>query len=303
MKTYRILVAALIVVTMVGCTREEQVGMLLEHKSFTGQVEARLDSRVILNGSNTMEWVVNDRVSIFPCYEINHLHKVVNVENGVADFGYPVSYDEEQAENPIEIDYNYAVYPYNEANSLSNGVISTIIPGTMEYTGKENSIMYNLLVAKSSSNSLIFTNAQGMLCLKLNAQQAFKYGPVKYIKLESATKPLSGLVTIDFSSAEKPCAVVASDGDKSLTVNLSEEFGNKIPAAQNNEFMELYIPIVTGSYIANDLTMYIYWADDTKTPYSKFIGTEFTINRHEVYTLSHTIKGDSFDGQIDNDAM
>ena len=302
MRTSYWLSLALFIVFLTGCSQKEQLNISEQPQEFIGQME-NLKSRVTLGEDYMMNWEMKDQLSIFPRYNINNLHEVKSItQSGVANFGQVISYNEEQAENATMMDANYAIYPYYSDNSLSvDEVITCRVPESIEYSGMESSIRKALMVAKSTTNMFKFTNAQGILCLKLNAKQPFKFGKVKSIELVSKTKALSGTANMDYSSTDKPVAVIAADGTKKLTINLDENLQTKLPASQNNEYATYYIPIVVNQYVKDDITMYIYWVEDNIKTYSKSVGIDFTIERNGIYTLTHIIEGESFDGEIDDD--
>lgn len=297
------IVCILLIVALTSCSQDEQLSTSIQRIVFTGQIE-RLESRVILGDDFMMNWEIQDQISIFPGYNINSLHEIKSIDtSGRANFGQAIRFNEVQEENATKMSANYAVYPYYDENSLSsNEIITCKVPESFDYSGMGSSIKHALMVAKSTSNSLSFTNAQGILRLRLNARQPFLFGKVKYIQLVSNSdeKPLSGTATMDYSSDEKPCAKISPDGNKTLTIHLSENLQNKLPATQNDEYATYYIPIVADEYKANDITMVIHWAEENIKPYSKHIGIDFTIKRNTIYTLTHIIEGESFDGEFND---
>lgn len=191
MKTNRILFAAAMSALLVGCSQEDSLGLTNDVPVvYTGSME-KTTSRVLLDQDYMMNWELGDELSIFPKFDINNQYKVIDVnDNGVATFEY-VDY----VENPnyTAIENTYAVYPYYAENKLEGDIITTSVPTEVNYEGMEKSIQKALMSAKSSTGKLGFTNAQGILRLRLNAVTPFKYGAIQSIKLESVSgKLLSG---------------------------------------------------------------------------------------------------------------
>lgn len=285
MKTIRLLLSAILAVTLEGCSQEDALLFANDLSVvYTGGME-KTASRVFLDQDNMMNWEVDDQLTIFPMYDINNQYKVVNVKNGLATFEYLDYVDKSDYSS---IDNTYAVYPYYKDNKLEGNVITTFVPTEVDYAGTEESIKYALMSAKSSSERLNFTNAQGILLFRLNAVTPFKYGAIAAIKLESKTKMLSGTAVIDYSDSEKPIAKIVQ-GEKYLHVNLSEELQTDLPAKKNDEWAEFYIPVVPALFAKDDMKMTIIWKDG-KT-YEKSVGIEFEIKRNAIYELKHTVGG------------
>ena len=303
MKTTRFLSAALMAAALVGCSQEEQFGISQEGQvQFIGSFE-QVGSRVTMGDDNMMNWEENtDLVSIFPGITVNNQYKVSEVTtDGKASFSF-VDYVEPEGGqySKTEGKVNYALYPYADANSIiANGTMTASVPESFNYDGKENSIKTALMAAKSESEALSFKNVQGILRLRLNADQPLDYGAVKAITLTSK-KALSGSVTITFDENGFPVGTLSEEGGKVLILNLSTDLQTSLPKAKTGEYSDFYIPVVPTSFDANDATMTIDWVDDEIEDYTKVITTVFNIERRKIYTLSHTIgANNNFDGNLE----
>ena len=303
MKATRFLSAALMAAALVGCSQEEQFGISQEGQvQFIGSFE-QVGSRVTMGDDNMMNWEANtDLVSIFPGITVNNQYKVSAVTDGKASFTF-VDYVEPEGGvySKTVGKVNYALYPYADANSITaNGTMTASVPATFNYDGKENSIKTALMAAKSESEALNFKNVQGILRLRLNADQPYSYGPVKAITLTSTTAALSGEITITFDDNGFPVGILSDEFGYELTLNLSKELQKGLPSASTGKYSEFYIPVVPTSFEAGDVTMTIDWKDEDIDDYNKVISTDFNIERRKIYTLSHTIDANnSFDGNLE----
>lgn len=299
MKNSIIYCFVLLAVMITACS--QTVSLNCPERDFNGVIEVP-SSRVILGDDSMIKWELNDNVSIFPNWNIHHCYSVKSIDEttGTASFTF-VNYNLDQSENSTELVANYAVYPYYEDNAFDENAIISKLPSDIEYTGQENAIKHALMVAAAEGKMLDFTNAQGILCLRLNAQQPFLLGKVKSIELVSNSKYLSGVVRTVYNTVDdKPIAEVVSEGNKILTINMSEAYQQKLPASQTNSWAEYYIPMIVDEYPKDDMKIVINWTDSDKTPYQKVIGISVPIKRSEIYVLSHTILGSNFDGGIEN---
>lgn len=300
MKKGRIFAVALLATAFTGCSQDEHLDIVDEVKSnFTGVMEVT-DSRTSLNAENKVEWSADDQVSIFEGDNANSLYKISSITDGKAKFEF-VSYTEPATW--ITLNDNYAVYPYNPANSIDeNGAI--FAPVAVEYTFKDkaSSIAAALMVAKSEGYSLNFTNAQGILCLRLNAQKATKYGGIKTIKFASKSENLTGTAKMSWDETNTPEARIEGDGaGKELVINLDESLQDDLlPESTTGEYAEYYVPVVPTSFEANDLSMSITWADgETYGPIE--IPSPFSIGRAKIKNLKHTVGKSGFNGVIEDD--
>lgn len=284
---------------LAGCSQDEQLDMVQENRlGFTGVLESS-ESRTTLGDDNKVNWVANeDQVSIFEKDDQNTQYKVKSVSDGVAQFEF---IDYKEKDNPVTLDANYAVYPYSDNNSISaDGVISVTIPSKIEnYSSKDDAIKQALMVAKSTTTDLKFSNAQGILLLRLNAQKPNNYGAIKSIKLTSAKYKLAGTATMSWANnVEKPEAKIDENGTSELTITLASALQTALPKSADGEYVEYYIPVVPTTFEKNqdgtgDVTMTITFE---KGDYEKNIGIEFTVGRNKIKPLKHTVGTQNFTG-------
>ena len=302
MKANHLLSAALLIAaSLSSCSQEEQFGQPNEQqKQFMGTME-KVNSRVALDDDNMMNWEMNDKITIFPKFAINNCYEVSTINStGAATFEF-VDYID--ADSYTTLTANYAVYPYYDNNSISGEIITSTVPGEIDYTGKEESIKQALMVAKSTGEYLNFTNAQGILRLCLNADQPFKYGPVKSIKFISKENLLTGTATMDYSNGDTPSAVISDGGSEEIVINLSQDLQKELAKATANEYSEFYIPVVPTQFGIDaegkgDLTMLITFTDGGT--YEKSVDLAFEIKRSKIFKLSHKLGTGVYTGEIED---
>lgn len=297
MKKMRFLFAVMLTTAWVGCSQEDSLQPTkVVPSAYTGSME-KMASRVWLDPDHNVNWEMDDSLTIFPQFDINNKYKVTDISNeGLATFDWIDFIDKSDYS---ELTHTYAVYPYYDETDLEGEFITTFLPSEVEYTGMRNSIKHALMSAKSPTDRLHFTNAQGILRLKLNAYTPFYHGAIASIRLESASKLLSGTATIDYSESDTPSAEIAAGGKNYLQINIAEEYQEELPARKNDEWAYFYIPVVPADFPKNDLTLTITWKKGGT--YQRSVGVDVKIERKKYYTLSHTI-GDVpvFEGDLDN---
>ena len=116
------------------------------------------------------------------------------------------------------LEHNYAVYPYDAQSTLTEqGVIATTIADAQLYDD-QNDLQYAVMVAKSATTSLNFTNAASLLRCHLNT--AIGGTTLTSIKVVSASKAIAGAVEIDMAE-ENPVAVV-TNGVQEITLDTED---------------------------------------------------------------------------------
>ena len=256
MRKNHLLTAALFVAALSSCSQDEQLSLTNEDKSiFTGSMEV-IGSRTELE-DNKVVWKGDETISIFEMDNVNAQYKVSGaVKDGIATFEFVNFIKPEQV---VTLGSNYAVYPYHQTNTIdADGNISAPVSAEYTFTDRASSIETALMVAKTDENHFNFTNAQGIICLRLNAQQPYKLGAIQSITLTSKANLLSGTAKMTWKeSNEAPIAVIQEGGGKELTINLSDGNKKELPASQDKEYTEFYVPVVPTLFEAEDLTLTI----------------------------------------------
>lgn len=306
MKKNYLFAVAFVAAALTGCSQEELVDFNSKAKSdFTATMET-VESRTVLDENNKVQWVVNDdHVSLFEKVDINAKYQVSSVDdNGTAKLAYVTHIEKTDYQT---LGKYYAVYPYSDANTIgTDGTITASVSATYTYKDKESCIASALMVARSESKSLRFTNAQGIIRLIINAQTPYTWGKIQSITFTSKANYLSGTAIMSWNGTETPVAVIdteASDKGQSLTINLDESLKQDLPSKQSGDYAEFYVPVVPTTFAEGDLTMVVKFADE-KIYKLEDIKQEITIARKEIITLRHTIGlDDYFSADIEDEVV
>lgn len=302
MKKNYFLAAAVVAAVLSGCSQDELADYSPEVKSnFTATLE-KVESRTVLDDNNKVQWVVNeDSLSLFEKVNINAKYKVSGVDNnGTATLQY-ISHIEN--ENYSSLGKYYAVYPYSDNNSIdSEGTITAQVPAAYTFKDKESCIASALMVASSDNKAMRFTNAQGIIRLRINAVTPYTWGKIQSVTFTSKANYLNGTATMSWDTTT-PSAKISSgqEANKTLTINLDESLKKDLPSKQSGNYAEYYVPVVPTTFEAEDLTMVVTFANN-KT-YSKAIPADFTVGRKEIIGLKHSIGADDFTADIEDEVV
>lgn len=291
-----------------GCSQEEHLGISDEAKSgFTGAMEVVGSRTALGEESNEVSWVTGenaDSVSIFAGNNINREYVVSSVVDNVAYFEL-VDYTTNGEVQTI--DANYALYPYSDDNKIdaTSGTITASIPAQWEYTDKASSISKALMMAKSDKDEthLNFKNIQGIVLLKLNAEIPTEWDNISAISFTS-NQSLAGTASLSWSDTDNVPSVeeIATEGaSQTLTVNFTES--QALKSSLNDEYLEIYIPVIPATFEQNEVTITITWENGGES-YEQEVSSAFEVKRSEIVTLKHTLGDKSgFTGGIGEDMV
>ena len=106
---------AIATMALMGCSQEDQQLVQKDtNEVFTGIIKVE-DSRTSLGDNGMVIWSDNDVVSIFKKSGYHQKYKVEKGGNANATFKYAG----ESQEHNVELDKNYAVYPYSVNHTIS----------------------------------------------------------------------------------------------------------------------------------------------------------------------------------------
>ena len=172
---------------------------------FHATIEGAQSTKVFTDEQLHVLWNANDSISIFPKITRNKKYRFTGIDGATGgDF-------EEQSTGfgtGQDIDFNYAVYPYNPetgfvfaVNSDDADHISTTFPKVQAWKSKSFGPNANLMVAKSSTTDLSFKNVGAYLKLQIYGE-GFS---VRSIILQgNSGEPLSGPVNVRFGAEDVP---------------------------------------------------------------------------------------------------
>lgn len=290
---------------LISCSKDEGATSASNDIRFIGVIESGYDTRAIMtndhkaNDHNRIKWEIDDQVGIY-CNEPNvkdkksGIYSVSSVGNdGTAVFAIKT----EQSGMKVAESYNYAVFPHDA--TFESGVFSYEIPATYTYKNIESVITKSLMVAKvaalddgESTVELNFTKAQSILRLCFSAYDPTKYSDkkVKTIILESAENYLNGTAQVSWVNDDTPLSAVIESGtdeNKKLTITL-ETPQTLTHYLDDDNHIEVYVPIVPTFFKENDLTITLLDESDTQI-YSKKVGQAFNVARGSTQGLMHTL--------------
>lgn len=296
MKKSYLLGIAFMGLTCTSCTQDDSLNFVGDENTiFTGELES-VSSRTSLDG-NAISWVEGDELSFFTGNNYNRQYMVSELKDGKATF-VPVSFI--RPDETIEFKGNYAVYPYNNANSITaTGTISAPVPAIYTYESRSSFISSALMASTSSCTSFSFKNVQGYLRLRLCAEIPEDYAKVESVTLTSSSMNLSGTAEIAWDNDGFPVTRIKNDNDagKSLTVTLkTPQF---LPSEESGDYVEFYVPVVPIEFPAEDIELKITFTDGET--YAKKNNNLITIVRREVTGMKFIVTMDDvFVGDIEN---
>ena len=231
-------------------------------------VFAEVVSKVSMGADFKLSWETGDKVSVFALDASNREFTAASsgattLLNGPSDFVLDPSAT------------YYAVYPYAEDNSISDGVISMEIP--TEQTPCLGSLTENYAVAKSDQTDLSFYNICGLMGFKITRSDIVK------VTLAAAGEEeyLAGKITVDCATIRAPEYTVV---EGSTEVNLVSE----TPFAPGDYYAALLPQTFTGMTV----TMYTV---DGQIGFTQSLGG-FTLSRsHHIEPLA--VDGGEFEEQ------
>ena len=278
---------------MVSCSQDEEQWVLGgdTFEDFTGEIVTD-GSRTSMGTDGSVLWSENDTISLFKKTGYHQKYKVAASGSASTTFKYGGYSSGKGATQTM----HYAVYPFAEGNSVSGTTLTLDLSSlaTQSYTANTFENGKAVMVAKSENTALRFTNAFSLVNFQLTAQAGEAPDEkilVNSIKVESATLPLAGTATVDMSQ-EKPAAVFASTGSKSITLTCENTVELSATTATN-----FYVLMPAVTFPANDLTITIHAtvAEEAKE-YVVTMTSEVPLLRSKVTTLTKTLEFDDWTG-------
>ena len=247
------------------------------------------EAKVYLGDDFYYRWEAGDLVSVFTGDYSHRQYKAVSGDVVESDLEY-VSTTTSSSE--ALSDFNYAVFPYNAANTLKDGVIYSTIAADQTYRKNDlnNAIMVSQIPA--SSTSFVFRNSCALLKINIKIAEDFaNLHSVKSITVTSSAHKLSGPATVAAASGDYTAKIDASAETASNSVTLTgcETAG----LLQADEYLTFYIAIPAGTYEADDLTISIL-TSTTSAPFNVTakVPAAYTAARSQYIDLSTTLAKD-----------
>lgn len=247
------------------------------------------EAKVYLGDDFYYRWEAGDLVSVFTGDYSHRQYKAVSGDVVESDLEY-VSTTTSSSESLS--DFNYAVFPYNAANTLKDGVIYSTIAADQTYRKNDlnNAIMVSQIPA--SSTSFVFRNSCALLKINIKIAEDFaNLHSVKSITVTSSAHKLSGPATVAAASGDYTAKIdaYAETASNSVTLTGCETAG----LLQADEYLTFYIVIPAGTYEADDLTISIL-TSTTSAPFNVTakVPAAYTAARSQYIDLSTTLAKD-----------
>lgn len=205
MKTMnKTIICAAAAIALAGCAKEMEMpaDQELRKMSFTGVVDDNIGTKTALTSDYNVIWTSGDQISVFANGN-NSQFTASNIrasesglEGGVATFEGMAT----------AADVYYGVYPYNESATISETIVSTVLPTDQTAVAGSFAVGSNISVAKAAEEDVLqFRNAGAIVGLTVNGEG------ISAIRLQSAdgTAAMSGAVTVDVSG-DTPMMALAS---------------------------------------------------------------------------------------------
>ena len=297
---------AIATMALMGCSQEDQQFVQQDtNEVFTGIIKVE-DSRTSLGDNGMVIWSDNDVVSIFKKSGYHQKYKVEKGGNANATFKYAG----ESQEHNVELDKNYAVYPYSVNHTISAEKKFELELSSLEnqvYTENSFENGKSVMTAKSANTELYFYNALSMIRFKLWSDVPGAYS-INKITLTSKDNNLNGNATVDMTK-DKPVAVFNENGEKTSILTIDEavvltEEGTIDDNGVATGGHDFYMLVPAGEYAKEDLTILIEGKDENGEELkfeAKYPSNDegLTLERSAIHTISHEFTAETWTGVIE----
>ena len=216
------------------------------------------ETKVYLDESLKVLWTNDDRISLFNKYTYNKEYRFSGRTGANSGVFKEVSSGEVIVGN--ELNYVYAVYPYDELTEISNsGVITLDLPSEQAYAENSFGLGANTMVSATTNTELLFKNLCGYVVLKL-------YGDGIYVSS----------ITFKGNNGE----VLAGTADISAAVGSAPTLSFRTTGTSNSITLNCATPVELGA-TAEDAT--VFWLVVPPLTFSK--GFTITVTDPEGNTF------------------
>ena len=293
MKKFLFCIAA-IATLLTACQSEEEFGGMKSQDTFSAKFE---QTRVYLGNDYYARWEAGDKVSVFTQNDLNRVYSATtgNVKQTTLSFVQTPA-----GEANALPDFNYAIFPYNEANSVAGGVLSSVLSANQEYNPEHPSLNNAVMVSKIPTGENIFTfmNACALVKVNIKVNPNFADVKVKNISITSQANNLAGNVTVDMNGEDFAAKVATENASKTVTLTGCDKAGT----LSNEEYTTFFLTIPAGTYAVGDLVIKIE-TEDGNLDYTTSTYKEYTIGRSEYVEFKTTLGGNVDWGYIEQNKI
>lgn len=198
------------------------------------------DTKVYVDNKLHVLWDADDRASIFNKYTYNQEYRFTG-KTGEPEGSFEIIPNDDFVTGN-ELDWVYAVFPYQESTSIDNdGVLTIALPASQTY--RENSFGRgaNTMVSCTADDQLLFKNLCGYLALKLYGENVF----ISSISIKgNQGEPLAGEALVISSPDRDPSCSFKDATVQEITLTMTEPVRLGSAASDATTFW-LVIPPVT----------------------------------------------------------
>ena len=175
------------------------------------------DTKVFIDENIKMHWSAEDQLSIFNFNTQNQKYQFSGETGAVSGYFTRVSGAVETEDN---LDFIYAVYPYQESTSISDaGVLTLTFPAKQTYKAGSFDPKANVMVSTTDGHFLKFKNVGGYLAIKLVGSDV----SVSSIRLDGLNgEKLSGEATVSSAIVGNPVVTMTSTTGTPITLTCEE---------------------------------------------------------------------------------
>lgn len=261
---------AVVATMFAACSKDatNDAGLDLSKDKLYVSISNEDESRVQLDEECQTVWTESDLVAVFNKTTDNRCYKFTGQ---TGDKTGELVYVEGGATGSA-IDKVIALYPYDSAAVIADGLIQTTIPATQKYVANSFGEGGNIMVAQSDNENLSFKHVFGWIKLQLSGNYAVKSITLAGLNNES----LAGSITID------PATQSIGNGEAAtLTLDCGEGVQlTDTPTA-------FYIAVIPQTFENGvDITINLVGGGS----YSKSIAHSFTVTRNHIVPVKNLEK-------------
>ena len=214
----RIFLFCLLAALAVSCVKDQQetIQMTTGDQEFYATIEevGEPDTRVYANDQLRVRWDAGDHISIFNKTTYNQEYAFQGETGDNSGSFKKVPNDDFFTGN--DLDYIYAIYPYQESTRISDdGELTITLPAEQSYRENSFGLGANTMISVSEANELHFKNVGGYLLLKLYGEGV----SVSSITLKGNNgEKLAGKATVTIPLNGAPNVTMASDATTEITL-------------------------------------------------------------------------------------
>ena len=264
-------------IALVSCTA--QLEPVTESAEASSRIYATVEgcdqpmTKVYADTGLKVLWNADDRISMFDKTTYNYQYKFLGNDGDASG-----EFEKLPASGFItgnNVNYYFAIYPYNKKNKLNNDGTYFTVTLPAEQTWKANSfgVGANTMVAASEDKMLLFKNVGGYLSLRLYGEGV----SVSQIILQgNSSEPIAGKATVAMSVGGTPVTTMdnTATSEISLVCEPAVELG--ATAEQYTDFW-FVVPPVTFTKGFTVMVM-----DSEGKQFTKQTGKSFTVVRSQL---------------------